>query len=219
MLPARAFIITGATCFMPSMTERTSSAIAASKPSTGMLVMLPVGAGPPALLNRQSMRPKASSAVSTTLIQSASSVASACTNSTAWPSRAASASPSARRRPVNTTRAPSSTNASTVRVPMPLVAPVMIPTLSESSAMSFLPPCRAADAPLRSLVRHPAREQGHGQQHRRQGYSSAWVVPGLRSDAGSAIRTANQDHRTQGSRRAAMARIPGSGLRCASAAA
>ena len=50
MLPARCFIMMGAACFMPSITERTSSAMAWSKPSTGMVVMLPVGAGPPALL-------------------------------------------------------------------------------------------------------------------------------------------------------------------------
>ena len=50
MLPARCFIMMGAACFMPSITERTSSAMAASKPSTGTVAMLPVGAGPPALL-------------------------------------------------------------------------------------------------------------------------------------------------------------------------
>ena len=44
-------------CFMPSITERTSVAIAASKPSTGTVSMPPTGAGPPALLNRQSSRP------------------------------------------------------------------------------------------------------------------------------------------------------------------
>ena len=47
----------GATCFMPSITERSSVAIAASNPSTGIVSMPPTGAGPPALLNRQSMRP------------------------------------------------------------------------------------------------------------------------------------------------------------------
>ena len=50
MLPERCFIMMGAACFMPSITERTSSAMAASKPSTGTEAMLPVGAGPPALL-------------------------------------------------------------------------------------------------------------------------------------------------------------------------
>ena len=59
MLPERCAIMIGAACFMPSITERTSRAMAASKPSTGIAVMLPVGAGPPALLNSASSRPKA----------------------------------------------------------------------------------------------------------------------------------------------------------------
>ncbi len=47
----------GRACFMPSITLRTSVAIAASKRSTSRPSMPPVCAGPPALLNRQSMRP------------------------------------------------------------------------------------------------------------------------------------------------------------------
>ena len=39
MLPEPCFIMIGAACFMPSITERTSGAIAASKPSTGTVSM------------------------------------------------------------------------------------------------------------------------------------------------------------------------------------
>ena len=62
MLPEPCFRIWGAACFMPSITLRTSVAIAASKRSTSRPSMPPVCAGPPALLNRQSMRPNFSTA-------------------------------------------------------------------------------------------------------------------------------------------------------------
>ena len=129
MLPDFWRIITGAACFMPSITERTSSAIAASKPSTGIDAMLPVGDGPPALLNRQSIRPCACMVCSMTRFQSASTVASAWMKRAFVPSLAARASPSALRRPVKTTLAPSAMNSSAVRAPIPLVAPVMMATL------------------------------------------------------------------------------------------
>ena len=45
MLPEPCFIMIGAACFMPSITERTRVAMAASKPSTGMVSMPPTGAG------------------------------------------------------------------------------------------------------------------------------------------------------------------------------
>ena len=57
MLPEPWRRIWGAACFMPSITLRTSVAIAASKRATSRPSMPPVCAGPPALLNRQSMRP------------------------------------------------------------------------------------------------------------------------------------------------------------------
>ena len=76
---------------MPSITERTSSAMASSKPSTGTEVMLPVGAGPPALLKSASSRPKALAVSPITRFQSSSSVASACTKRPLLPSLAASA--------------------------------------------------------------------------------------------------------------------------------
>ena len=77
MPPERRCSMIGATCFMPSITDRTSSAMAASKPAyRATLAMLPVGAGPPALLNRQSMRPKACDAAwSITRFQSVFEVA------------------------------------------------------------------------------------------------------------------------------------------------
>ena len=79
MLPERCCIMMGAACFMPSMTERTSSAMAWSKPSTGTEAMLPVGAGPPALLKSASSLPNALVVSPITRFQSSSSVASACT--------------------------------------------------------------------------------------------------------------------------------------------
>ena len=137
MLPERCCIMIGAACFMPSITERTSSAMAASKPSTGTEAMLPVGAGPPALLNSTSSLPKDLVVSPITRFQSSSSVASACMKRPLVPSLAASASPSVLRRPVNTTLAPSSTNSSAVRAPMPLVAPVMIATLPSSMPIAL----------------------------------------------------------------------------------
>ena len=130
--PAFCRFMMGAACFMPSITERTSSAIAASKPATGTLSMLPVGAGPPALLKRASSRPWRSKVKRITRSQSASLVASACTKIAAAPIRLATASPSGLRRPVNTTLAPSATKSSAVLVPMPLVPPVTIATLPSS---------------------------------------------------------------------------------------
>ena len=62
MLPEPCFFMWGAACFMPSMTLRTSVAIAASKRSTSSPSMPPVCAGPPALLNRQSILPNFSTA-------------------------------------------------------------------------------------------------------------------------------------------------------------
>ena len=62
MLPKPCFFMWGAACFMPSMTLRTRVAIAASKRSTSRPSMPPVCAGPPALLNRQSILPNFSTA-------------------------------------------------------------------------------------------------------------------------------------------------------------
>src|SRR6476619_7991608 len=87
--PVFCAIITGAVCFMPSITERTSNAIASSNPSTETEVIEPVGAGPPALLKRQSMRPNRSIVVSPTRLQSDSLVASAGTKTALGPSRSA----------------------------------------------------------------------------------------------------------------------------------
>src|SRR6266498_966634 len=87
--PARCRFMIGAACFMPSMTERTSSAMAWSKPSTGMPSMPPVGAGPPALLNSASILPWRSSTWRIRRSQSASCVASAGKKLALAPSRLA----------------------------------------------------------------------------------------------------------------------------------
>jgi hypothetical protein len=114
----------------PSITERSSVAIAASKPSTGIVSMPPTGAGPPALLNRQSMRPCRAIVKSISAFTCASSVTSVRRNAQRAPIEACTARPSASRRPAITTWAPCAANTSAVRRPMPLVAPVTMQTLS-----------------------------------------------------------------------------------------
>ena len=136
MLPEPCFIMIGAACFMPSMTERTRVAMAASKPSTGMVSMPPTGAGPPALLKMQSSRPHLERQASNIALTSASLVASAFTNRhLSLPTAASSERPSSSRRPVATTLAPSRAKISTVRRPMPLVAPVTMVILPSSLPM------------------------------------------------------------------------------------
>jgi hypothetical protein len=148
MLPEPCAIISGAACFMPSMTDRTSVAIAASKPSTGTVSMPPTGAGPPALLNRQSTRPHLDRQASNMRFTSSSRVASAVTKRQfSLPTEASSVRPSSARRPVATTLAPSATNSSTVRRPMPLVAPVTIAILPSSLPMLLSPLPEGNDTP------------------------------------------------------------------------
>ena len=140
MLPEPCFIMIGAACFMPSITERTSVAIAASKPSTGMVSMPPTGAGPPALLNSASSRPHFARQASNIAFTSASFVASAFTKKQlSLPRLASRLRPSSSRRPVATTLAPSATKISAVRRPMPLVAPVTMVILPSSLPMPYSP--------------------------------------------------------------------------------
>ena len=94
--------------------------------------MPPVCAGPPALLNRQSMRPNFSTASAISACIWASTVTSVWRKTQAAPSCFASASPSGMRRPAITILAPSATKTSAVRNPMPLVAPVITATLPSS---------------------------------------------------------------------------------------
>ena len=150
MLPLPCFIMIGAACFMPSITERTSVAIAASKPSTGTVSMPPTGDGPPALLNRQSSRPHLETQASIIDFTSASFVASAFTKMhLSLPSALSSDLPSSSRRPVATTLAPSATKISTVRRPMPLVAPVTMVILPSSLPMETSPAVFAPPPPRR----------------------------------------------------------------------
>ena len=99
--------------------------------------MPPVCAGPPALLNRQSMRPNLSIAVPISACIWSSWVTSVLRNTQLAPSFLASASPSGARRPAITIFAPSATKISAVRNPMPLVAPVMTAILPFSRPMSL----------------------------------------------------------------------------------
>ena len=101
--------------------------------------MPPTCAGPPALLNRQSILPNLSTASEISDFICASTATSVCWKMQAAPSFFASASPSGMRRPAMTTFAPSATNISAVRSPMPLVAPVMTATLPSSRPMSSAP--------------------------------------------------------------------------------
>ena len=140
MLPLPCLRMWGAACFMPSITLRTSVAIAASKRATSSPSMPPVCAGPPALLNRQSILPNFSTASAISACICASSVTSVCRKTQSAPSFFASASPSATRRPAMTIFAPSATKISAVRNPMPLVAPVMTATLPSSLPMLFVLP-------------------------------------------------------------------------------
>src|SRR5205823_5326326 len=141
MLPEPCFRIWGAACFMPSITLRTSVAIAASKRSTSRPSMPPVCAGPPALLNRQSMRPNFSTESPISAFICSSTVTSVWRKTQVAPSFLASASPSGARRPAITIFAPSATNSSAVCSPMPLVAPVITATFPSSRPTSSSP-CR-----------------------------------------------------------------------------
>src|ERR1700730_4412311 len=137
MLPDPWRRICGAACFIPSITLRTSIAMAVSKRPASRPSMPPVCAGPPALLKRQSIRPNVSMAVSMSAIICSSWVTSVWRKIQADPSRAASALPSAARRPATTILAPSATKTSAVRKPMPLVAPVITATLPSSRPILF----------------------------------------------------------------------------------
>src|SRR3984893_1000109 len=137
MLPEPWRRIWGAACFMPSITLRTSVAIAASKRRASRPSMPPVCAGPPALLNRQSMRPNFSTAPPISARICSSTVTSVWRKMQAAPSLPASASPSGARRPAMTILAPSATKTSAVRKPMPLVAPVITATLLSNRPILF----------------------------------------------------------------------------------
>src|SRR6266404_5251587 len=137
MLPEPWRRIWGAACFMPSITLRTRVAIAASKRATSRPSMPPVCAGPPALLNRQSMRPNFSTAWPISARIWSSTVTSVWRKTQWEPSFLANASPSGARRPAMTILAPSATKTSAVRKPMPLVAPVITATLPSSRPISF----------------------------------------------------------------------------------
>src|SRR5258707_1132862 len=139
MLPEPWRRMWGAACFMPSITLRTKVAIAASKRATSRPSMPPVCAGPPALLNRQSMRPNFSTAWPISAFICSSTVTSVWRNTHFAPSFLASRSPSGARRPAMTMLAPSATKISAVRSPMPLVAPVITAILPSSRPMSFSP--------------------------------------------------------------------------------
>jgi hypothetical protein len=101
--------------------------------------MPPVCAGPPALLNRQSIRPNFSTESAISACICASTVTSVWRKMQLAPSFLASASPSGARRPAITIFAPSATNISAVCSPMPLVAPVMTAILPSSRPMSSPP--------------------------------------------------------------------------------
>src|SRR6476660_8513478 len=99
MLPEPCRRIWGAACFMPSITLRTNVAIPASKRAASRPSMPPVCAGPPALLNRQSMRPNFSTAWPISARICSSTVTSVWRNTQTAPSLLASASPSERAAP------------------------------------------------------------------------------------------------------------------------
>src|ERR1700757_704021 len=102
--------------------------------------MPPPGGAPPALLNRQSSRPHLARQASNIAFTSASLVASVLRKThLSLPSDASSERPSSSRRPVARTLAPSATKISTVRRPMPLVAPVTMVILPLSLLPSGLP--------------------------------------------------------------------------------
>lgn len=130
----------GAACFMPSITERTRVAIAASKPSTGTVSMPPTGAGPPALLKRQSTRPHFDRQASNTRFTSSSRVASAVTKrQLSLPSAAFKRAPEFLAPPGRHDPGALLDESSTVRRPMPLVAPVTMVILPSSFPMGLSP--------------------------------------------------------------------------------
>jgi hypothetical protein len=93
-----------------------------------MVSILPTGAGQPALLNRQSNRPKVFTAVAIMAFTSSSRETSVFRNLTFSPKESANIFPSFSRRAATRTDAPSCAKTSTVRRPIPLVPPVMIAT-------------------------------------------------------------------------------------------
>lgn len=147
----------GAANFMPSITARTRTAISWSYSPMSRSTMLRCGMPVPALLNITSSRPKRAAVPSISVRSSESSATFVCTKLADWPRRPASASPSSRRRPAITTVAPSSTNSSAVRAPIPLVPPVTIAILPSSAAIVgfslFWHDCYAAPCGLQSQFR------------------------------------------------------------------
>src|SRR5882724_11996073 len=140
MLPEPWRIIAGAAYFMPRTTPRKWVAMTVSKCVMSSSAMPASRPGLPALLKRQSRRPNFASASSTIALTSASLVTSVRTKLAAEPSFFVRPSPSACRRPAMTTLAPSSTNNSTVRAPIPLDPPVTIATLPSSAPICVCPP-------------------------------------------------------------------------------
>src|SRR6185437_8963990 len=139
MLPDPCPAITRAACLMPASTARKCTAMIASNCSRSTSANAAYCDDLPALLMRQSSRPKRSTACAIIRSTSASIVTSVRMKLALVPSARANLSPRSARRPAITTCAPSSTNISAVRAPMPLVAPVMTATLPASVFMSGLP--------------------------------------------------------------------------------
>src|SRR6185437_8201637 len=136
MLPDPCPAITRAACLMPASTARKCTAMIASNCSRSTSANAAYCDDLPALLTRQSSRPKRSTACAIIRSTSASTVTSVRMKLPLSPRVRASLSPRSRRRSAITTLAPSLTKISAVRAPMPLAAPVTTATLPASIVMS-----------------------------------------------------------------------------------
>ena len=133
MQPLPCGFITRAACFMPNTTLPTSRRMTSANCSSVTVSTL-LRSPAPALLNRQSRRPKRSTVWSIRAAMSASRMTSVRMKVASPPSSRVSASPFSALRPARTILAPSSAQRRAVASPMPLVPPVMTMTLSLSRA-------------------------------------------------------------------------------------
>src|SRR6266436_692668 len=112
--PVPCRFMTAAACFIPRKTPRRSTAMVASKPSTPISSMGPWTPAKPALLKRQSSRPKRRTVSSTIAATSASQLTSAWTYTARGPASLATLRPRSSWRSASTTDAPSSRKRRTV---------------------------------------------------------------------------------------------------------
>src|SRR5215813_2965539 len=183
--PVPCRFMTPAACFIPRKTPRSSTPIVASKPSTPISSIGPCTPAEPALLKRQSSRPKRRSVSSTIATTSASRLTSAWTYTARAPASAATARPRESWRSASTTEAPSSRNRRTVVSPMPLAPPVTIATFPWSRSIRAMPSPPERVLLLEVVAGERRPHVGTREQHGRDDLDRRVAAQSLAADGGS----------------------------------